>query len=257
MQSVRVPTIAADSSFETTLSASSDEFELQKAEEAYSKLFGKDEDRTRFDTYIKALIGHHGTRIRDDYLLEACEAFSIELGTLRLLLKRFNKNTSTSVTMPSTVSLVHGSFARLGAFSKQGLPLDVQNLIGLVAQSEQAYDTAALSYGQALNNAFGPVKTWTGNPNFENYQLSILQNKVLCYLDDRIKCCKIPGNIEDKNEILGLLGRSKTQITEQYKALGPELYNTREALRKWISVAESRFMKKAMEAAVSAILLNN
>jgi hypothetical protein len=238
------------STMERRLSDASYDFELKEAEDAYSKIFETDEKRERFDKHIKALIAQHGCSILDAYLLEACDIFLLELPTMKLLLKKFYKDTS----MHPKVSQVHSSIGGLEDFSDEALPSDVQDLIASVAQSEEAYEIAARAYGQALFNAFGPVQTWTGSDNFKSYRLSFLRKMAFRYLDEKVHERKIPRDIKDKNEILGLLHKPKHVILASYTGdVGHGLYKTREALRKWIGYEDARFMKKATEAVVSAL----
>ena len=250
-ESVEMSSIIADdySTMERRLSDASKDFELKEAEDAYSKIFENDEKRERFDKHIKALIAQYGCSILDAYLLEACDIFLLELPTMKLLLKKFYKDTS----MHPKVSQVHSSIGGLEDFSDEALPSDVQDLIASVAQSEEAYEIAARA-SQALCNAFGPVQTWTGSDNFKSYRLSFLRKMAFRYLDEKVHERKIPGDIKDKNEILGLLHKPKHVILAAYTGdVGHGLYKTREALRKWIGYEDARFMKKATEAVVSAL----
>ena len=151
--------------------------------------------------------------------------------------------------MPPKVSQDHSSLGGLEAFSDDDLPSDVQDLIASVAQYENAYEMAARAYGQALFNAFGPVQTWTGNNHFKSYRLSFLRKMALRYLDEKVHQRKIPGDIKDKKEILGLLHKPKQVILATYTGdVGQGLFKTRAALRKWITYEDARFIKKVTEA---------
>ena len=187
--------------------------------------------------------------VPEAYFLETANAHALELWEVKMLFLNMNKTPAAHI--------------QLSYFSEdcEAITPEVQSLISIVAKHENALDEAALSYGQALVNAFGPVSKWEQAAHFTIFQKQVIREKTKAYFSEKQRMKSLPAEITDMEMLLKFQKVKRTEILDMYgEDIGLKVWLAREALRKWIRNTERKFVEKAAESAVSIrflLFLNN